>query len=62
MKLKLNKKNIKNLSQNNKELPAYITAQIAGGVDIINPGLQTTGCPPTHGPGEMDHLPWNPVP
>ncbi|SFD37288.1 hypothetical protein [Pseudoalteromonas denitrificans] len=33
MKLKLNKKKIKNLSQDKQSLPAAMTPQIAGGVD-----------------------------
>ncbi|WDE14021.1 hypothetical protein [Thalassomonas haliotis] len=31
MKLKLNKKKIKNLSKDNKALPMVLTAQVAGG-------------------------------
>ncbi len=34
MKLKLNKKKLKNLAKDNKALPADMTPNIAGGIDI----------------------------
>ncbi len=37
MKLKLNKKKIKNLSQDNKALPAEMTPKIAGGLIPTSP-------------------------
>ena len=35
MKLKLNKKNLKNLSKDNQILPADMTPQVAGGTDTF---------------------------
>ena len=43
MKLKLNKKKIKNLSKDNKTLPADMTPQIAG-------GFSAYGCGPISDP------------
>ncbi|WDE02111.1 MULTISPECIES: hypothetical protein [Thalassomonas] len=41
MKLKLNKKKLKNLSKDKKSLPAEMTPQVAGG---INDFPVATGC------------------
>ncbi|WP_281561392.1 hypothetical protein [Thalassomonas sp. RHCl1] len=46
MKLKLNKKKLKNLSKDNKTIPAAMTPQVAGG--IRSPELETiVVCDPT---------------
>lgn len=47
MKLKLNKKKVKNLSKDNKALPMVLTAQVAGGAERFE-GTHYEHClPPT---------------
>jgi len=43
MKLKLKKKKIKNLSRDNKALPAEMTPQVGGGLPPAEPDM-TTEC------------------
>lgn len=45
MKLKLNKKKLKNLSKDNKVLPVELTAQIGGGRDPVKTTDMSYLCP-----------------